>query len=79
MGAQGGDLNTCMKIGNNNGISLINISRSISFAGDMSPKSIKDASSNFLAQMHEAIINGDKNHILNIFKDTGALLKDILF
>tara|TARA_B100001121_G_scaffold76011_1_gene67440 strand:- start:991 stop:1725 length:735 start_codon:yes stop_codon:yes gene_type:complete len=55
VGAQGGDLNTCMKIGNNNGISLINISRSISFAGDMSPKSIKDASSNFLAQMHEAI------------------------
>ena len=55
VGAQGGDLNTCMKIGNNDGISLINISRSISFTGDMSPKSIKDASSNFLAQMHEAM------------------------
>ena len=55
VGAQGGDLNICMKIGNNNGISLINISRSISFTGDMSPKSIKDASSNFLAQMHEAM------------------------
>ena len=56
VGAQGGDLNTCMKIGNNNnGISLINISRSISFTGNMSSKSIKDASSNFLAQMHEAM------------------------
>ena len=55
IGAQGGDLNTCMKIGNKNGISLINISRSISFTGDMSAKSIKDASFNFLAQMHEAI------------------------
>ncbi len=55
VGAQGGDLSTCMKIGNTNGICLINISRSISFSGDMSPKSIKDASSNFLAQMHEII------------------------
>ena len=55
VGAQGGDLNTCIRIGNNDGISLINISRSISFAGDMSPKSIKNASSNFLAQMHEAV------------------------
>ena len=55
VGAQGGDLNTCMKIGNNDGISLINISRSISFAGDMSSKSIKNASSNFLTQMHEAV------------------------
>ena len=55
VGAQGGDLNTVMKIGNTNGISLINISRSISFTGDMSSKSIKDASSNILAQMHEAI------------------------
>ena len=55
VGAQGGDLNACMKIGNNDGISLINISRSISFTGDMSTKSIKNASSNFLAQMHDAL------------------------
>ncbi len=55
IGAQGGDLNTCMKIGNNDGISLINISRSISFAGDLSSKSIKEASSIFLAQMREAV------------------------
>ena len=55
VGAQGGDLNTCMKIGNNGGISLINISRSISFTGDMSTKSIKNASSSFLAQMHDAL------------------------
>ena len=55
VGVQGGDLNTCMKIGNNDEISLINISRSISFAGDMSSKSIKNASSDFLTQMHEAV------------------------
>ena len=55
VGVQGGDLNTCMKIGNNDEISLINISRSISFAGDMSSKSIKNASSDFLAKMHEAV------------------------
>ena len=55
VGAQGGNLDTCMKIGNNDGISLINISRSISFAGDMSSKSIKNASSDFLAKMHEAV------------------------
>tara|TARA_Y100000768_G_scaffold338587_1_gene281380 strand:- start:531 stop:1322 length:792 start_codon:yes stop_codon:yes gene_type:complete len=55
VGAQGGDLNTCMKIGNNDGISLINISRSISFTSDMSTKSIKNASSSFLAQMQDAL------------------------
>ncbi len=55
VGAQGGDLNSCMRIGNKNEISLINISRSISFAGDMSSKSIKDAASNFLNQMHDSL------------------------
>jgi len=55
VGAQGGDLNTCIKIGNRDGIGLINISRSISFTGDMSTKSIKNASSSFLAQMQDAL------------------------
>ena len=55
VGAQGGDLNSCMKIGNHNGVSLINISRGISFAGDMSSSSIKNAAYNFLMKMYEAI------------------------
>ena len=55
VGAQGGDLNLCMKFGNRNGVGLINISRGISFAGDMSSKSIKNAASKFLIQMQEAV------------------------
>ena len=55
VGAQGGDLNLCMKFGNRNGVGLINISRGISFAGDMSSKSIKNAASKFLIQMKEAV------------------------
>ena len=54
VGAQGGDLNSCMKIGNHNGVSLANISRDISFAGDMSSSSI-NAAYNFLMKMYEAI------------------------
>ena len=54
VGAQGGDLNLCMKFGNHNGVGLINISRGISFAGDMSSKSIK-MRLKFLIQMQEAV------------------------
>jgi len=55
VGAQGGDLVTSMRIGNQNGIGLINISRSISFSGDMSSESIKKAASNYVSQMFRAI------------------------
>ena len=55
VGAQGGDLLTSLKIGNQSGIGLINISRSISFAGDMSSKSIQNAASNYLMQMREIL------------------------
>ena len=55
VGAQGGDLVTSMRIGNQNGIGLINISRSISFSGDMSSESIKKAASNYASQMFKAI------------------------
>ena len=56
VGAQGGNLVNSMRIGNKNGIGLINISRGISFAGNMSSKSIREAASNYLSQMSEAII-----------------------
>ena len=55
VGAQGGDLTTSMQIGNQNGIGLINISRSISFSGDMSSESIKKAASDYVSQMFKAI------------------------
>ena len=44
IGAQGGDLKKSMKYGNKNGVALINISRGISFAGDLSASAIKDLS-----------------------------------
>ena len=40
IGAQGGDLETSVRIGNSNGIALINVSRSILYAGDQSSKAI---------------------------------------
>ena len=43
IGAQGGDLEKSMQYGNKNGIAIINISRGISFAGDLSSKAIKES------------------------------------
>ena len=57
IGAQGGDLEKSMKYGNKNGIAIINISRGISFAGDMSSQSIKNAAQDYVEKMRE-MING---------------------
>ena len=51
IGAQGGDLNRSMKDGNTDGIALINVSRGISFAGDLSEKAIWNAAQNYVDQM----------------------------
>jgi orotidine-5'-phosphate decarboxylase len=51
IGAQGGDLNRSMKDGNTDGIALINVSRGISFAGDLSEKAIRNAAQNYVDQM----------------------------
>ena len=53
IGAQGGDLKKSMKYGNKNGVALINISRGISFAGDLSTSAIKDSAKQFLQKMRE--------------------------
>ena len=53
IGAQGGDLVRSMQDGNTNGDALINVSRSISFAGDLSEKAIRDAAQNYVSQMRE--------------------------
>ena len=57
IGAQGGDLEKSMQYGNKNGIAIINISRGISFAGDMSSQAIKHSANEYVEKMWE-IING---------------------
>jgi len=57
IGAQGGDLEKSMQYGNKNGIAIINISRGISFAGDMSSQAIKHSTNEYVEKMRE-IING---------------------
>ena len=55
IGAQGGDLTQSMVDGNENGDALINISRGISFSGDLSSKAIRNAAKDYLSQMREII------------------------
>ena len=43
IGAQGGDLETSVKVGNKNGIGIVNISRSIIYAGDGSINDISES------------------------------------
>lgn len=53
IGAQGGDLERSMTDGNSNGDALINVSRGISFAGDMSEKAIRSAAQDYVNQMQD--------------------------
>ncbi len=55
IGAQGGDLEKSMQNGNLNGIAIINISRGISFAGDMSSKAIKNSAHEYVEKMREIV------------------------
>lgn len=55
IGAQGGDLEKSMQFGNENGIAIINISRGISFAGNMSSDAIKNAAQDYVEKMREII------------------------
>ncbi len=59
IGAQGGDLEKSLRHGNDNGIAIINISRGISFSGDMSNTAIRSAAQDYIDKMRE-IINGQK-------------------
>ena len=47
IGAQGGDLETSVKIGNHKGLGIINVSRSIIYAGSGSINDISDAALNY--------------------------------
>jgi len=55
VGAQGGDLAHSVKVGNQSGVGLINVSRGISFSGDMSVKAIRSAAKDYVSQMRDAI------------------------
>lgn len=57
VGAQGGDLEKSIQFGNKNGIAIINISRGISFTGDMRSQAIKNSAQDYVEKMRE-IING---------------------
>ena len=47
IGAQGGDLETSVKIGNQKGLGIINVSRSIIYAGDGSIEDISKSALNY--------------------------------
>jgi len=51
IGAQGGDLKTSLEIGNTNGCALINVSRSIIYAGDSSGPAIQKAAEEYVKKM----------------------------
>ena len=53
VGAQGGDLAHSLRFGNRSGVGLINVSRDISFRGDMSEKAIHKAASGYVEKMRE--------------------------
>ena len=57
VGAQGGDLEKSVKLGNQSSCALVNISRGISFAGDMSLKTIRSSAENYVLKM-QSILNG---------------------
>ncbi|MEE9574147.1 MAG: orotidine 5'-phosphate decarboxylase / HUMPS family protein, partial [Candidatus Neomarinimicrobiota bacterium] len=59
IGAQGGDLEKSMQYGNDNGVAVINISRGISFAGNMSSRAINNVAQDYVGKMRE-IVNGQK-------------------
>ncbi len=53
VGAQGGDLELSLREGNREGVALINVSRGISFTGDMSVKAIRSAALEFVNKMRD--------------------------
>ncbi|HIA95046.1 MAG TPA: orotidine-5'-phosphate decarboxylase [Candidatus Marinimicrobia bacterium] len=53
IGAQGGDLAHSVRVGNQTGVGLINVSRGINFVGDMSEDDIRSAAENYVRQMRQ--------------------------
>jgi orotidine-5'-phosphate decarboxylase len=55
VGAQGGDLKHSVRVGNQSGVGLINVSRGISFVGDLSGNAIRTAAREYVEDMREAM------------------------
>jgi len=55
VGAQGGDLEASLVAGNTDGVSLINVSRGICFAGDQSEQAINNSAKDYVDQMRGII------------------------
>ena len=55
IGAQGGDLKHSVKVSNRSGVGLINISRGISFVGNMTQKEIYNATKEYEKKIKEAM------------------------
>ena len=55
VGAQGGDLSHSVRVGNSSSIGMINISRAISFAGDMSESAIRNSAESYVSKMNRAL------------------------
>ncbi len=55
VGAQGGSLEHSVKEGSITGTALVNISRAISFAGNMTKQDIHDAAKNYVDAMNKAL------------------------
>ena len=53
IGVQGGDLETSFRSGNSNGIAVINVSRSIIFAGNQSAKDIRTEAQRYVQIMQD--------------------------
>ena len=55
VGAQGGDLDHSVRVGNSSSIGMINISRAISFAGDFSESAIRNSAESYVMKMNRAL------------------------
>jgi len=55
VGAQGGDLIHSVRVGNSSSIGMINVSRSISFAGDLSKSAIRSSAESYVTKMNRAL------------------------
>jgi len=55
IGAQGGDLETSVRIGNQGGLALINVSRGILYAGDQSEQVIRQEAQDFYSRINSVL------------------------
>ena len=55
IGSQGGDLAKSIEVSNKTGVGIVNISRGISFVGDMKEEEIYNAAKNYYEQIKEVM------------------------